>query len=231
MSLPKPSAKIWIDYEKCKLCVSAPYNAWFNELIHNYPRHFDAEKKIWEFEIEYGEDVITAVAQVYKEVTKPPFLLFEVFDLLTKDDLKKIFEVIHNNHRGDRDKTLITLAKEFFKDYVDLDDIVSRKKRLIRIANLPRRTQARRNYITNSTERREEAEIYSGGDNLVDLNNLAADLRPTDELRSRSVTRRMHHRVVVPGNEAVERGYFGAESLPEPSEDENEDEESENERR
>ena len=141
MALPKPAAKIWIDYDKKKVMLSAPFNDSFNRLIHSLPRRFDKENKVWEFELEFVDQIVDIAMRVWSNVLRPPFLLIEIFEHLTEDDLKEMYENLIKRHKGD-DKTLVELLNAFFGDYIDLTEIMRKKKRLIRIAPpvLPERT-------------------------------------------------------------------------------------------
>ncbi|OGM09303.1 hypothetical protein A2Z67_05170 [Candidatus Woesebacteria bacterium RBG_13_36_22] len=132
MALPKPCAKIWIDPDKKKLMLSAPYNSNFNQLIKNYPRFFDKEKKIWEFDIEYVDQIVEICERVFIDVIRPPYVLLEIFEFLSPDDLKDMYECIRKRHSSD--KTLMALSDKFFGDYIDLAEVLRRKKRLIRPA-------------------------------------------------------------------------------------------------
>lgn len=138
MSLPKPSAKIWLDYDKKKVMLSAPYSQDFNKFVRNIPRFFNKETKVWEFEIEFAEELVDIAFRVWTNVIRPPFLLIEIFEYLTKDDLKDMYEHLSKRHRSDEDKTLLTLITKFFGGYIDLTEIM-RKKRMIRleITNTP----------------------------------------------------------------------------------------------
>jgi hypothetical protein len=133
MALPKPAAKIWIDYDKKKVMLSAPFNDNFNRLIHSLPRHFDKENKVWEFELEFVDQIIDIAMRVWSNVIRPPFLLIEIFEHLTEDDLKEMYENLVKRHKGD-DKTLVDLLNRFFGDYIDLTELMRKKKRLIRLA-------------------------------------------------------------------------------------------------
>ncbi len=133
MSLPKPSAKIWIDYDKKKVMLSAPYNQHFNQLVRTLPRLFNKETKVWEFEIEFIDQIIDIAFRAWTNVIRPPFLLMEIFEHLTEDDLKDMYGNLTKRHRMDEDKTLLDLLNKFFGDYIDLTEMMRKKKRMIRL--------------------------------------------------------------------------------------------------
>ena len=163
MALPKPAAKIWIDYDKKKVMLSAPFNASFNHLIHSLPRHFDKENKVWEFELEFVDQIIDIAMRVWSNVLRPPFLLIEIFEDLTEDDLKEMYENLVKRHKGD-DKILVDLLNRFFGDYIDLTEMMRKKKRLIRID--------REVVMPEGTSR-----------NVVDLNALLEDISARPQQR------------------------------------------------
>jgi hypothetical protein len=132
MSLLKPSAKIWIDCDKKKLMLSAPFNSYFNLQIRNLPRFFNKETKIWEFDLEFADKVVDIALKCWSNVIRPPFLLMEIFEYLTEEDLKDMYANLSKRHRNDGDKTLLTLISKFFVDYIDLTEVV-KKRRLIRL--------------------------------------------------------------------------------------------------
>ncbi len=131
MALPKPSAKIWIDPDKKKVILSAPFNSHFNQLIRNLPRFFNKEQKVWEFDVEFVDQVVDIAMQIWSNVIRPPFLLIEIFEFLTEEDLKEMYENLVKRHRGEKD--FVFLLNKFFEDYIDLTEITRKKKRLIRI--------------------------------------------------------------------------------------------------
>jgi hypothetical protein len=113
--------------------LSAPYSEHFNALIRNFPRFFDKQTKIWEFEIEFVDQIVDIASKIWRNVIRPPFLLMEIFEYLTEDDLRDMYENLLKRHRSDKDKTFLDLLKKFFGDYIDLTEIMRKKKRLIRL--------------------------------------------------------------------------------------------------
>lgn len=132
------AAKIWIDYDRKKIMLSAPFNERFNHLIRDIPRFFNKETKIWEFDVEFGDHLVDIALKVWKNVKRPPFLLMEIFEFLTEEDLKDMYSNLTRRHRNDEDKTLLTLLNRFFTDYINLATILKRK-RMIRLetSNIP----------------------------------------------------------------------------------------------
>jgi hypothetical protein len=199
MALPKPAAKIWIDCDKKKVMLSAPFNDNFNRFIHHLPRHFDKENKVWEFELEFVDQVIDIAYRCWNNVLRPPFLLIEIFEHLTEDDLKEMYENLSRRHRSDQDKTLLTLLNKFFEDYIDLTEILRKKKRLIRLERV---------------ERGGPVELHETP-NVVDLSDLFRDIQTPGRIELREVegtggggggaqTSSLRARTRVEYNEAVE---------------------------
>ena len=109
----KGTAKIWLDEEKGVLVVRAPFSASF---IHYIKLHIPKEyrqwnptNKVWEFEIEQIDRVMTILKECFEKIVELTSLFDRkqtaptdgLFSIINRDDIKSIYRLLAMKYHPD----------------------------------------------------------------------------------------------------------------------------------
>jgi hypothetical protein len=142
-------AVVWIDEEKCKIIVRAPFSGDFLTLSkHLQGRNFvkkevpnPAEGKIpkiidkyWEFDLgpENIKELLRVLAICYRKISLPPLDLLWIWDMLETDDIEVIYKIVLK--RCDDEKVKEKVDK-FFRKHIDISKIIVRAARRIELGD------------------------------------------------------------------------------------------------
>lgn len=129
-------AIVWIDSAKGVVNVRAPFHADFN--ILNRPLHgrkFIKEPPsggYWEFSATPGniQELLKILALCYKNISRGPLELIELWELLETDDIAKIYSIVKNRYTGHVE--ILKKIDETFANYIDLEKAFRKVRRVIR---------------------------------------------------------------------------------------------------
>lgn len=123
-------ALCWIDNRRGIILVKAPFSHDFNNRNRSLDgRAWNQTEKTWEFSLSARDELIKVLWSCFEEVECPPLEIFDFWSKLSKDDIKCIARIVIKSLDGElREKSI-----KFFKNYIEIDEVIKNKGRMLRI--------------------------------------------------------------------------------------------------
>jgi len=137
---------IWIDEERAKIIVRAPFNADFVTLCRylqgkNFVKKEEERggvkkvfDKYWEFDLGPNNlrELLRILKLCYKQISMPPLELLSFWEMLEVEDMEIIYKLLITRCTDDKVKDKID---KFFKKHIDLSKQIIRAGRRIELSN------------------------------------------------------------------------------------------------